>query len=155
MCGVLRREGAGGRIPADARHVHVGRLVGVPYLAELVGNPGQAIPALSLAGHGRADPGLSHQEILDHGARAAYVARVQDLTVELKEAEDHADAGRVGQLRAELDTLVEHLQSAMGLGGRPRSFAGPDERARTAVRKAIMRAIEGIDTAYPGIAARL
>ena len=151
MYGSIRREGAGWSIAVDDRHVHVGRLVGVPYLAELVDNPGQAIPALSLAGHGRVDPGLSHQEILDQGARAAYVARVQDLTVELKEAEDHADAGRVGQLRAELDTLVEHLQSAMGLGGRPRSFAGPDERARTAVRKAIMRAIEAIDRADRGI----
>lgn len=145
--GTIRREGAGWSLAVDDRHVHVGRLVGVRYLAELVAHPGQAIPAVVLAGHGRAAGSLSHQEMLDHEARAAYVERVHDLTEDLREAESHADTGHAERLRIELEALVDHLSTATGLVGRTRAFAGPDERARTAVRKAIMRAVEAIDTA--------
>lgn len=143
--GRIRREGGGWSITVDDRHVHVGALVGVRYLAELVSHPGQAIPALTLAGHGDAD-GAPHHEILDEDARQAYVGRIEDLTEELNEAEAHADRGRAERLRVELDTLVHHLSSATGLGGRSRTFTGSDERARTAVRKAMMRVVEAVES---------
>jgi hypothetical protein len=126
-------------------HVHVGNLIGVRYLAQLVTQPGRPIPALALAAQSGDVDGLSRQDLLDDTARSSYVGRVQELTHELAEAEDHADIGRAEQLRAELDAVVDQIRTANALGGRPRSFAGPAERARTAVRKAIMRAVEAID----------
>ena len=50
-------------------------------------------------------------------------------------------------MRAELDALVDELEAATGLGGRARQFGRPSERARTAVRKALKRAIDEIDAA--------
>ena len=56
------------------------------------------------------------------------------------------------QLRAELDALVDELESATGLGGRPRHFPDQGERARTAARKAIKRAIDAVDDVEPALA---
>ena len=53
------------------------------------------------------------------------------------------------KLRAELDTLVDQLEAALGLHHRPRRFVDQAERARTAVRKAIKRAIDELDSADP------
>jgi tetratricopeptide (TPR) repeat protein len=153
--GMVGREGSGWHIAVDERHAHVGNLVGMDYLVQLLAHPGQAIPALALVGHSRAPETMSRQELLDVGARSAYLARARDLAEELREAEAHANIGRAERLRAELDVLVEQIQSATGLGGRPRSFAGPDERARTAVRKAIMRAIDAIEAADRSIGSLL
>jgi AAA ATPase domain len=152
--GVIRREGRGWIVALDDHRVLVVDLVGMAYLAELVSHPGQAIPALTLAGGAPAADG-ARQEVLDDDARAAYAARARELADDLAEAEAHADIGRAERLRAELDLLVDELESATGLGGRARLFVGPAERARTAVRKAIKRALDEIDAADPQIAAVL
>ena len=47
----------------------------------------------------------------------------------------------------ELEALTRELAQSLGLGGRRRRFADALERARTAVRKAIKRAIEQITAA--------
>src|SRR5262249_42265920 len=78
---------------------------------------------------------------------AAYAARVQELLAELGDARDGADIGRAERLQLELDALMEELERTTGLGGRARAFAGPAERARTAVRKAIKRALDEIEAA--------
>lgn len=142
----IRREGSGWIVELGERHVPVGNLVGMGYLADLLTHPGQPISALALASGYRVVADAADQELLDHDARAAYAARARDLVGELAEAEANADIGRVETLRAELDALVDQLQEATGLAGRARTFTGPSERARTAVRKAIMRAITAIET---------
>jgi hypothetical protein len=43
--------------------------------------------------------------------------------------------------------VTAELGRATGLGGRSRSFTGPAERARTAVRKALKRALDEIEAA--------
>jgi hypothetical protein len=70
---------------------------------------------------------------------------------DLAVAEGHNDLARAERLRIELDALVEQVEAATGLGGRPRAFTNDRERARTAVRKAIKRAIDEIDAADPTI----
>ena len=47
------------------------------------------------------------------------------------------------------------MNRASARAGRTRAFAGPQERARTAVRKAIKRALDEIDAANPAIGASL
>jgi hypothetical protein len=118
------------------------------YLAELVAHPAQPISALTLAGGGGA-PGETRHEIIDRQARDAYVERARELAEDLAEAEADNDLGRTDRLRIELDAVVAQIEEATGLGGRPRAFTNEQERARTAVRKAIKRAIDEIRGANP------
>ncbi|SER59351.1 hypothetical protein [Lentzea albida] len=78
-----------------------------------------------------------NQPVLDPVARAAYLTRIRDLRAQL-------DDNPTPRLEAELEALLSHLERETGMGGRGRNFAGPAERARTAVRKAIRRAIDAI-----------
>jgi hypothetical protein len=156
--GVLVRQGRGWRFELDGRRAFVADLVGVRYIAQLLRQPGQHVAALVLAGDGVGAPagrgGLAAEaghELLDEQARTAYAARIQELSADLAEAEADADIGRAAKLRAELDVLVDQLSEAVGLHDRPRRFVDRTERARTAVRKAIKRAIDEIDTADPVI----
>ncbi len=146
--GVIHKQGRGWLVELSGHRVLVGDLVGMGYLAELVTHPGQTIPALTLAGRGQSlVDGAARHEVLDDTARAAYAARVDELADDLAAAEADADIGRAERARAELDLLVDELEAATGLGGRARQFGGPSERARTAVRKALKRAIDEIDAA--------
>jgi hypothetical protein len=139
----------------DGQRVRVGDLVGMRYLAELLARPGQIIPAVTLASGGGMPRTATRQDVLDDEARAAYTARAHELTAELDEAEADHDLGRAEKLRMEIDALVDEIESATGLGGRARTFSDPAERARTAVRKAIKRAVDVIDDANPAIAETL
>ena len=64
---------------------------------------------------------------------------------EWRSAEDWADVGRLDALRAEREALVAELAGATGLGGAPRTTGATVERARVAVRKAIVSALSRIE----------
>lgn len=157
--GTVRRRGRGWLIVLDHRRVRLPDLVGVGYLVELLRNPGRRIPALALIAGPAAVPEVlhhgDHHDLLDDQARAAYADRLVELTGELDEAEAYADLGRADRLRVEIDALVEQLEAATGLAGRSRSFAHSPERARTAVRKAITRALDRIDGTDPVVGTAL
>jgi tetratricopeptide (TPR) repeat protein len=144
----------GGRwvVALNGSEVRVTDLVGMTYLVELVTHPGQQISALTLVARGEVAADQARQELLDGDARAAYEARARELTEDLAEAEANNDIGLAEALRTELDTLVDELTAATGLSRRARTFTDNTERARTAVRKAIKRAIDAIDDADPAIA---
>jgi len=149
----LRRRGRGWLVCLDDRRVSVGDRVGFAYLARLVEHPGEEIGALALASGDRmADTG-PRQEVLDAAARRAYAARARELTEDLDDAESRADLGRAERLRDELDALVDEVERSTSVDGRSRGFAGPAERARTSVRKAIVRALDEIAAADPEIGA--
>jgi tetratricopeptide (TPR) repeat protein len=139
----------------DGQRVRVPDLVGMRYLAELLVRPGQLLTALALASDGTMTGAAPFHEVLDDEARQRYGDRARELSTELAEAEADNDVARAEKLRLELDLLVDELESATGLSGRPRTFADPTERARTAVRKAIKRALDTIDDANPTIADHL
>jgi tetratricopeptide (TPR) repeat protein len=146
--GLMRRHGRGWLVELGDHRAVVPDLVGMVYLAELVAHPAQAISAWTLAGGG-GNPGELRQEIIDRQARDAYALRARELAGDLAEAEADNDLGRADRLRIELDAVVEQIEAATGLGGRPRAFTTEHERARTSVRKAIKRAIEEIRGADP------
>lgn len=155
--GVIARHGRGWRVAADGREALVPDLVGMRRLAELLTSPGQAVPAVVLAG---GDAGATagpqvRQEVLDATARHAYAERARELAAEVDQAEQAHDLGRAERLRVELDALVDHLESAAGLGGRARAFTDDAERARTAVRKSLKRAIDQVTSADPVIGSLL
>ena len=111
------------------------------HLARLLASPSRDIAATELAGGGIE---TSRQEVVDREALASYGHRIEELRLELDEADADADIERSGRLRVELDQLVEHVEASMGLGTRSCTFVDTSERARTAVQKAIRRAIDGV-----------
>lgn len=149
--GIIRRDVEGWLVAVDGRTAQVPDLLGMRYLAELLTRPGQPIRALDLAAGGDrgAATDASQQAILDEDARAAYAHRVRKLSDDLVKAEHAGDLRRADSLRAEIGVLQEQLQLATGLGGRERTFTGPSERARIAVRKAVVRALDQIEGADP------
>ncbi|MGH9214570.1 MAG: AAA family ATPase [Acidimicrobiales bacterium] len=152
LSGRIHVDGSRWVVALDGRRVRVPNLVGMRYLAELLTRPRQSIPALSLASQGMTAGSPNRQELLDDKARAAYAARARELTSELAEAEANNDLVRAEKIRVELDALVDELEAATGLGGRPRAFTDSTERARSSVSKAVRRAIDAIDDASPAIA---
>jgi tetratricopeptide (TPR) repeat protein len=147
--GTVRRDGRHWIFTLGPRGAVVPDMVGVTYLVTLLRNPGTPISALELA---TGDEPVSmaasaRQPVLDEQAMAAYRQRARELVEEIAEA----DADRAEFLRTQLDALTAELRAATGRGGRRRSFADPGERARTAVRKAVKRAIDEITALDPVI----
>ena len=142
------------RVYADRwRVLHDGEIATVPdrigmrYLAQLVVAPDQAIPALALVTRGGAPPEAHRMDaVMDRRA----VAELKNRIRALREQADLAPADE-----DELARLTQALARVTGFGGRLRSFANAPERARTAVRKAIKRAIEAIALANPAVGGHL
>lgn len=145
----MRRQENRWLVGFPGREVLVEDLIGMRHLAQLLANPDVPVPAVSLAHGGAAD--LSEQSILDDQARAAYTARAREIARTIPDSSPE----RAEELRRELDALAAELDATTGLGGRGRTFAGPAERARTSVRKAIKRAVDVIRAADPAVAAVL
>jgi tetratricopeptide (TPR) repeat protein len=121
--------------------------VGLRYLARLLAAPDRAIPALALVVDGAVMPDERGGEpVLDRKALAA----IRDRIGQIRERADPSPSES-----EELLTLTRELGRAAGLGGRVRSFADAPERARTAVRKAIKRAIDEISVASPALGEHL
>ncbi|REH54412.1 putative ATPase [Kutzneria buriramensis] len=145
----MRRQDTRWLVGFPGREVLVDDLIGMQHLARLLAHPDVSIPAVELA-HGGAEA-ASDQSILDDRARAAYLARANEIAGQIPDAEP----ARAEELRRELDALAAELDATTGLGGRSRSFTGPAERARTSVRKAIKRAVDVIRAVAPEVAAVL
>jgi tetratricopeptide (TPR) repeat protein len=130
----------------DGERAVVPDSAGMRHLARLLASPRKDIAAAELAG---TVVEASRQDVLDRQALASYGHRIEQLRRELDESDADADVERSGRLRVELDQLVEHVEASMGLGTRSRTFVDSSERARTAVQKAIRRAIDRIKLPAP------
>ncbi len=126
--------------------------VGFAYIATLVSRPGENCHVLDLVTSGCLRDHLV-DEVADRHALVAYRERGAEL-LRLLDSED-LDSATAVRYRRELDGIAEAIQSAIGLGGRVRGFPDSGERARTAVRKAIVRAIDRIGMTEAGLAAHL
>jgi hypothetical protein len=129
---------------------------GLHYLRIMLQRAGTDIPAIDLsdtvAGHpGTGAAGGDVGEVLDARALSAYRRRLADVDADLDEARSWADTGRAEKLAAERDALLSQLRAATGLGGRPRVSGSAHERARIAVRKAIVNAIGRVAAADPSL----
>jgi hypothetical protein len=89
--------------------------------------------------------------ILDSQAKAEYKQRIDDLRKDMNEAARFNDSYRVTKARSEMDSIVEQLSAAIGLGGRDRRASSDAERARCAVTKCIKKAIQKIGQAIPSL----
>lgn len=149
-CEAARAERVRGgcwRVEQGGTAVVVADRVGLRYLARLLAAPDCDIPALALVADGaqvRVEQG--HDPLMDRKALAALRQRVRCLRERATPSTAEQD---------ELSALTRELARALGLGGRVRSFADTPERARTAVRKAIKRAIDDIESASPRLGRHL
>ena len=130
-------------------------LLGVAYLAELLANPDREIAAVDLVGSAAAELVGMEQPVLDERALAAYRSRIRELQAELAEAEDHHDLERAARVATELDAVVAEVSGQIDHRGRSRAFASSAERARTAVQKAVRRALDAFEQADPEMGAAL
>ncbi|MEZ5410383.1 MAG: ATP-binding protein [Acidimicrobiales bacterium] len=151
----LEARGRSWLIQLGAARVLVRDLTGMRYLAALVSRPDDVVPAGMLVGGESGPRRPSPQPILDDTARAAYRARALAVVDELATARRRGDGPSIGRLETEAEALEHELRTQRQLDGTARVFADAEERARTAVRKAIMRAIDEIGAADPGIAEHL
>jgi hypothetical protein len=92
--------------------------------------------------------------VIDRRALAAYRDRLADIGAELAEARHRGDTTRIERLEDERDALLTEVRLAAGLGGRARQAGATTERARVAVRKAVVAAIERV-TEVDGTLGRL
>lgn len=149
-------EGEAWTIQRGDRAVRLRDVKGLRYLHALVGSPRAEIAALALAA-GSADTAADATigPVLDDEAKAAYRARLRDLSETLSEAEEWNDVRRAEAARVEVQTLERELARAVGLGGRDRLVGSSAERARQTVTKAIKAAVERIGRHDPELAAHL
>jgi hypothetical protein len=151
------REGEYWTVSYDGALSRVKDSKGMRILARLLANPGTEIHALDLTGSPSAiaqtegGPG----DILDPRARAAYKARLHDLSAEVDEATAWNDAERAARARAEIDTLVEALSAAVGIGGRARRTGTAAERARVGVTRALRDSLRRIAATNPALGSHL
>jgi tetratricopeptide (TPR) repeat protein len=144
---------AGWRIEVDSRTMVVPNRVGFSYLAQLVAHPDQDVDALALASVGCSGLKQSRVPILDEQALRTYRRRAERLKGLIEDAE--LPSSEVRRHKEELDALTVALRQAVALGGRVRAFPDTGERARTAVRKALVRAIAAVSAAEPQLGQHL
>jgi hypothetical protein len=149
-----RRRGQAWELTLGNATTRVRHSRGIQYLAVLIANPGQEIRAMELAaGPGHPADASHHrrtgpaQPILDDVAKREYRGRMAQLREQIEACESQGNLARADQIRGEHDWILAELATATGLGGRPRTFATDDERARIAVGKAIRRTLDHITRA--------
>jgi hypothetical protein len=135
------------------RSVHAKTGKGLADIARLLAAPGREIHCVELMGAGvdQTDAG----ETIDQKARREYEQRIRDLQADIDQAEADNDFVRAERAQVELDTIVEHLTAALGIGGRARRSGGSTERARSAVTQRIRSTIRRLQREHPELARHL
>jgi len=132
---------------------------GLHYIRYLLQRPGVEVEAADLAAAVAGHPGVTisqaDTDVIDAEALRAYRSRLAEIDAELSEAQSWADEPRSGRLRIEREALLEEIGAATGLGGRRRRFSSAGERARIAVRKAIVSALSRVEQHDSSLARQL
>jgi hypothetical protein len=122
------------------------RMRGLAHLHALLSQPDSDLPAVSLGGGEVVEQ--TAIEVLDDDSRRILAARLAELDAELEYAERP-------DLREERQAVASYLASGTGLGGRSRTTGSHAERARVAVRKAIVAALARIAETDPWLGRHL
>ena len=93
--------------------------------------------------------------MIDTAARRQYEQRIRDLQADVDAAVADNDLARAERAETELDTLVEHLSAALGLGGRDRRAGSSAERARSAVTQRVRSTIRRLREDLPELGRHL
>ncbi|WP_328463323.1 hypothetical protein OHA21_37640 [Actinoplanes sp. NBC_00393] len=128
------------------------RALEVHDLAALLSWPGEAVPALQLAGPAYPTEPHGQDPMLDRRALQAYRQRLADLEDELDSAQTLHDEARRQRATDEREQLLAELRRATRPGGTARPL-GPSatERARKAVTARVRDAIRHIAEVHPDL----
>ena len=146
---VLRRDHGQWVVEVGDRRAELPDLVGVGYLAVLLARPEDEVPALELCGG--SDVESAFHELVDEQTLRSYRRRAAELDEQLELARRSGPRRRIDRLETEREALREELSAVVAKSGRARRFVDSGERARTAVRKAITRAIDVIAASDPAL----
>jgi hypothetical protein len=149
----IERRGDVCEIGFASRVVTLRRSKGLDDLIRLIEADGREIHCLDVAG--AAVEESSTGPMLDDAARRDYEQRIRDLQHDIDEAEQHHDLARAYASQVEMDTLVDHLTAALGLGAKTRSVGGTTERARSAVTHRIRSAVRRVEKLNPNLGRHL
>ena len=126
---------------------------GLADVIRLIEDAGREIHCLDLADAGVEEP--STGPVLDDTARRNYERRILELQHDIEQAERDHDLGRTYKSQIELDTLIDHLTAALGMGNKTRTAGGTTDRARSAVTHRIKAAIRQLDKLHPALGRHL
>jgi tetratricopeptide (TPR) repeat protein len=138
---VFRREGDFWEITFEGRTVRIRDLVGLRYMARLLGDAGRELHVLDLVASGDRVPSGDAGVMLDDQAKEAYKRRLAEIEEDLSDADSAGDSERSARASEERDFLVRELARAVGLSGRDRRAGDASERARASVTRAIRHAM--------------
>lgn len=146
------RVGQGWSVEVNGRTTVLPDLVGFTYLARLLREPGKEIEAVRVASPEWTTAGIT-EPVLDEVAMRQYRRRIEELNA-IVSREDLPSSAKA-KCAEELTALRAMVTTATDIRGMSRSFPVERERARTAVRKAIVRAIECLAAVEPELASHL
>ena len=145
---LLQKEGELWTLTHDERRVRLKDSKGLRYLAVLLAEPGREYHVGELMGLERGpDQSGDAGPLIDARAKAAYRKRLDDLGVELADAEERGDTAAVTRLEEERDALARELARALGLGGRDRKAGSGAERARINVQRRLSDVVRRVSVA--------
>jgi hypothetical protein len=152
---VMRRDGDSWVIDFDGETARLRSSKGLEHIVTVL-SAAEPVHVLDLmSGERRREVDGDAGPVLDDDAKDAYRRRAEDLMETIREAEANGDPHRASVAQAELDLLTDELSKAVGLGGRDRRVASAAERARSAVKQAIRRAVKAIAAVHPAAGAHL
>lgn len=129
-------------ISFEGKTVHMRDVKGFHDIRKLIGSPGSEFHCTDLMGSALA--GNRGEAALDTKAKASYRKRMASLQSAMAEAEEIGDMETAYACREEYEQLLDHLSSAVGLGGKTRRLGSAVEKARAAVTWRIRSAIQKI-----------
>ena len=124
--------------------------LGASYLRELLARPRTPLNAVQLAiavckspeKYPAPQEGTRRSD--DH-ALSAYRARADELSEDMRTAEEEGRTEETAKIRIEMEQLAEEIKQSQGMGGKPRTIGNDRERIRKRVQGAIKRAIDDIE----------
>ena len=124
--------------------------LGACYLRELLAKPKTPLDAVQLAiavcrAPEKYPPLQEGTPRSDNHALSAYRARADELSEDMRTAEEEGRAEDIARIRIEMERLADEIRKSQGMGGRPRKLGNDRERVRKRVQGAIKRAIDDIE----------
>jgi len=122
--------------------------VGVAYLHILLSNPGRDFDVVDLVFEVAKEPNTYALRDVgpasDDTALVAYRARLENLAMELSEADSNNDYYRQGKIRELMEWLEDTLRKDTALGGKARKLGDDRDRCRKRFQIAVKRAVDEI-----------
>ena len=132
---------------------------GIPYLLQLLQNPGRDFPVVALVavcrGQGEGPKPGTAGERLDAQSIGVFKKRLTSLEENRDRAREFQDFARLEAIEEEMESLKREIVCAVGLGGRRREMVSDTERLRKTVSKAISRVVSPLHVSHPGLGRHL